>query len=596
MDQVAASGRARRTAVPVGTRGAAPAGDATGPVLATGADALVRRLLAHGVRRVFAAPGVALAPCLDAFRAAGLECVTAPSESAAGHMALAGARLTATPAVVIVGAGAGATGALGVVASAFYDSIPLVLITGQVATPDLLSRPHVRQRAFQETPTPELARPIAKACLRPMLAAAVAPAFERAWRIAGEGRPGPVLLDLPLDVQRGALDDDDEDDDAPKPPAAPSADLARVESLADMLRGAMRPLLIAGHGVLLGDASDRLREVAEAAGAPVATTLMGVGAIPGDHPLHLGYIGRTGAAWANRALQAADLVVAIGARLDESQIGTRPDDFVPRGRVVRVDIDRHELEQGRVHSYLCIQSCAARLLDALLPCLPDDPGDATAAWREQIARWRGELPSDASPPARGVHPAELFRALDLATAGAGLVVVTGAGLHQSWAARHLAFDHPRRVLLSPGGHASASAAIPGAMGACLARPGTRVLCVLGDGTLARSLSELAALAAGRLPVKLLLLDNARLAGLAQLEGLGAEAAAPLAFDPLAVARALGLETFAHPEGRPEAQSLHAWLAAPGPALLHVPVDPSAQLSPLLQSGQTLDAMWPWHEA
>lgn len=560
----------------------------------TGADALARRLLAHGVQRIFAAHGVAMAPILDACGAAGIDCVLAPSESAAGHAALAAARLAGPPAVVVVGGGAGATGALGVVASAFYDSTPLVLVTGQVATPDLLARPHVRQRAFQEVPAPELARPIAKACLRPMLADAVAPAFERAWRIAAEGRPGPVLLDLPLDVQRGAIDDDEEDEEA-KPAAVPPVDLARVESLADMLRQAMRPVLLAGQGVLLARAGERLREVAEAVGAPVATTLLGVGAIPGDHPLHLGYVGQTGAGWANRALQGADLVVAIGARLDESQTGTRADDFVPRGRVVRVDVDRHELEQGRVHAYLCIQSSAADLLDALLPCLPEASGNATAAWLDQIARWRRDLPSDSRRPARGVAPAELFRALDGASADRGVVVVTGAGLHQVWAARHLSFDYPHRVLLTPGGHASASAAIPGAMGACLARPGATVLCVIGDGGLARSLSELAALAASRLPVKVLLLDNARLGGVCQLEGLTGGGDAP-GFDLLAVARGLGLASSEHPEGPVDPDRLRAFLDAPGAALLRVPVDPSADVSPLLRRGQTLDTMWPWHEA
>lgn len=598
VDQVSASGRARRTPIPVRTRAASRrAGAAAGENAAgspTGADALARRLVAHGVHRVYTAPGVAIARSLDACARAGLEVVPVSGELAAGHMALAEARLTGAPGTLIVGSGPGATAAIAVVASAFYDSIPLVLITGQAATADLLARPQVRQRAFQEAPTPDLARPIAKACLRPMLADAVAPAFERAWRIAGEGRPGPVLLDLPIDVQRAALDEDD-DEDEPKAPGAMPLDFARVESLADMLRQATRPLLLAGQGVLIGRASERLREVAEATGAPVATTLLGVGAIPGEHPLHLGYVGRTGAAWANRALQGSDLVVAIGARLDESQTGTRTDDFVPRGRVVRVDVDRHELEQGRVHAYLCIQANACDLLDALLPCLEGSPGGATAAWLEQIARWRHDLPNDAQRPGRGVPPADFFRALGAATRGERLVVVTGAGLHQIWAARHLAFDHPQRVLLTPGGHATAQAAIPGAMGACRARPGTPVVAVIGDGGLARSLSELAALAQSRLPVKLLLLDNGRLAGLAQLEGGGPVALAAPPLDALALARALGLEAIDHPEGAADAACLRSWLRARGPALLRVPVDPAAEISPLLRPGQTLDAMWPWHD-
>ena len=564
------------------------------PARITGAEALARRLAAHGVRRVFVAPGVAVAPTIAACDAAGIECVAAPNESAAGHAALAAARLSDAAAVVLVGAGPGAIAALPIVASSFYDSIPLVLVSGQVGTADLLSRPHVRQRAFQEAPTPDLARPIAKACLRPMLADAVAPAFERAWRIAREGRPGPVLLDLPIDVQRGVIDDDEDDDDT-KPPAAPPVDVARVESLADMLRQAGRPVLLAGQGVLLAHAGERLREIAEMLGAPVATTLLGVGAIPGDHPLCLGYAGRTGTAWANRALQTADLVVAVGARLDESQTGTRSDDFVPRGRVVRIDVDRHELEQSRVHAYLCIQGDAAEVLDALRSCLSPVSDDPLGAWRDQIARWRRELPLDPRRPAQGVPPVELLRALDRATTAAPLMVVTSVGLHQVWAARHLTFDHPQRVLLTPGGHATPASAVPAAIGACLARPRERVLCVIGDGCLARSLSELASVAAGGHDVKLVLLDNRRLAIVSQLEGERA-VAGPGEWDPLAFARALGIGAFDHPAGPVDAALLEAFLSARGPALLRVPIDSSAEVSPLLLPGQTLDAMWPWHEA
>lgn len=562
----------------------------------TGAQAFARRLGAHGVRRIFLYPGGTIMPVLEACIDAGIEYVVARHEQGAGYAALAAARLTGEPAVVMVTSGPGVTNVLTVVADAYYDSTPLLVVTGQVGTGDLLSRPHVRQRGFQEVPTPDLVKPIAKGCLRPMLPDAVAPAFERAWRIAREGRPGPVVLDLPMDVQRSTLEDDEDEEEKPLSPP-PEIDHSRIESLSDLLRQSIRPLVLAGQGVLQSRAQDVLRDVATRARIPVATSLLGVGALPGDDALCLGYVGHTGTGWANRALHHADLVVAIGARLDVRQTGTRTEEFVPRGRVVRIDLDRHELDSGRVHSYLCIHADAREALEALDACLPDADG-RTETWLAEIARWRDELPLDPAKARTGCAPADVLRALDVATGDRALVCVTGVGQHQQWAARHLRFDWPRRTLLTSGGHGAMGYDLPSAVGAAFTRPGDLVLCVVGDGSFQINMQELGTIAEHALPVKIVVLDNRRLGIVSQFQnvtfGRDPSTGGREAFDYAGFARLYGIEPFVHPEGGADRALLERFLAHHGPALLHVPVDPALDVEPMLLAGQTLDAMWPWH--
>ncbi len=568
---------------------------ATAPI--TGAQAFARRLLAHGVRRIYLYPGGTIMPLLDACLDAGIEYVVARHEQGAGYAALAEARLTGEPQVAMVTSGPGVTNVLTVVADAHYDSTPLLVVTGQVGTADLLSRPHVRQRGFQEVPTPDLVKPIAKACLRPMLPDAVAPAFERAWRIASEGRPGPVVLDLPMDVQRQTLEDDD-DEEAKLESPPPELDAGRIESLSDMLRQSQRPVLLAGQGVLQAHATEALRAIAERLQIPVASSLPGVGALPGRHPLCLGYIGHTGTGWANRALHHADLVVAIGARLDVRQTGTRTEDFVPRGRVVRIDVDRHELEASRVHSYLCIHADAREALELLDECLPASSEGRTAAWLEDIERWRSEMPLDDSPAGAGCHAAAILRAIDEATADRAMVCVTGVGQHQQWAARHLTFDAPRRCLLTSGGHGAMGYDLPSAVGAAFARPDDLVLCVVGDGSFQINMQELGTIAEYGLPVKVAVLDNQRLGIVSQFQnvtfGRDPSTGARAPFDFAAFARLYGIDGFTHPAGAPDGALIARFLATPGAALLHVPIDPALDVEPMLLAGQTLDTMWPRH--
>ncbi|HVP29113.1 MAG TPA: thiamine pyrophosphate-binding protein [Myxococcota bacterium] len=566
----------------------------------TGARLLAERMAALGVERLHLYPGGTIMPTLHAWIELGRPYLVARHEQGAGYAALAAARLRRVPQVAMVTSGPGVTNLLGVVADAYYDSTPLVVLAGQVGTADLTGRKGVRQRGFQEVPTPDLVAPIAKACLRPWRPEELAEAFDRAFELARDGRPGPVVIDLPMDVQRREVSA--EPAIAPIPAAPPLREpaAAAVALLGQLLAQSERPVLLAGQGVLQAGvgACHALRRLAERLGAPVATSLLGVGAIPGDHPLCLGYVGHTGSGSANRAMQRADLLVALGSRLDVRQTGTRTDDFVPAGRIVRIDVDAAELAASRVRVDLALQADVGRTLEATLATLSGPGATRTAPWLETIARWREELPLDGYPSGAGCHPAGLLRALDRMTRGRRAVVVTGVGHHQQWVARHMTFDAPRRVLLTSGGHGAMGYDLPSAVGAALARPDDLVLCVVGDGSFQINMQELGTIAEYGLPVKIVVVDNQRLAMVSQFQkvafGSDPSTGDRARFDFAGFARLYGLPAS---EARCDAEvdgAIEALLAAPGAALLHATVDPACDVVPMLLAGQTPDAMWPWH--
>ncbi|MCP3984514.1 MAG: NTP transferase domain-containing protein [bacterium] len=565
----------------------------------TGADAVAEGLLEAGVPRLHLYPGGTIMPMLNAWIARGGEFVVARHEQGAGYAALAEARLTGEPRVVMVTSGPGVTNLITVLADAWYDSTPLIALTGQVGTGDLQSRPGVRQRGFQEVPTSALCAPISKACLRPMEASEVPSAIAEALATARAGRPGPVVVELPMDVQRAPLGKSVRTPDAPaRRPALLEPEADAMGLLAEWLSEAERPLVLAGQGVLQAGATSALLRIAERAQIPVATSLLGVGAIPGDHPLALGMTGHTGTGWANRAMAECDLLLVLGARLDVRQTGTRTEDFAHRARIVRIDTDESELAEPRVHCALPIHADVGAALAALEACWNPEsqPTAQREPWLHQLKEWRATLPLDGASALSGCHPAEVLRALDHATAGEALVAITGVGHHQQWAARHLTFDAPRRTLLTSGGHGAMGFDLPSAIGACLARPEARVLVVVGDGSFQINGQELGTLAEYQLPAKIVVLDNRRLAMVSQFQkitwGHDPSTGDCAAVDFAGLAQSYGLAAFRLEEWNPAGrETLEAFLAGPGPALLWVSIDPRCDVSPMLLADRTTDDLW-----
>lgn len=570
----------------------------------TGAAHLAARLEAAGIPRLHLYPGGTIMPTLNAWIERGGDYVVARHEQGAGYAALAEARLSGEPRVAMVTSGPGVTNLVTVIADAYYDATPFLAITGQVGTADLQGRAGVRQRGFQEVPTRALCAPIAKAVFCPMSPDELPEMLEEALALTTEGRPGPVVLELPMDVQRSMLSmtpapsvarphDDD---------GAASLPTDRLDELVQWIREAERPLILAGQGVLQAGAQDPLRHLAEREGIPVVTSLLGVGAFPSRHPLSLGYLGHTGTPWANHAVQGCDLLLVVGARLDVRQTGTETSCFAAGARIARIDLDAAELSESRIACDLPIEADAKAALSHLAHSFEVrvDSWVARDEWNRDLKTWRS-LPLDEYPAGEGCHPARLLEALDEATRDEPAVIVTGVGHHQQWAARHLSFDAPHRTLLTSGGHGAMGYDLPSAVGACFARPEARVLCIVGDGSFQINAQELGTLAEHGLPAKIVVLDNQRLAMVSQFQkitwGTDPSTGDRPALDFAALAAAHGLPcTRLERMDETTPKQLEAFLDEPGPALLWVRIDPACEVSPMLLGGHAPDDLWTWSDA
>jgi acetolactate synthase I/II/III large subunit len=564
--------------------------------VALGADAVADAFVRHGIERIHVFPGGTIAPIFESAIARGIEIFTARHEQGAGYAALAAARLRGRTEVAMVTSGPGATNLVTPVADAYFDSTPLVAITGQVGTSDMRGERPIRQRGFQEIDTVALMRPITKAQILPLDPSEVPEAIERAFRESAEGRPGPVLLDLPMNVQRGELGEQQ-----PLAPAAPEVATPRLnpgqlDAVAERLLAALRPVIVAGQGVLLARAHEELRRLAIGRGIPVSHSLLGLGALPSWHPLALGYHGHTGNQYAGRAIHEADLVLVLGSRLDVRQTGSVPERFAPDAQIVRVELEQAELDHSRVRSDIALHGDVREALAGMLERLEGAPASALDVWHERIAGWREEF-ALRWDEGGALKPQPIIEAANRLTAGEDVVCVTGVGCHQHWVARHFDIDFPRRPLLTSGGHGAMGYDLPTAVGAQLARPEAAVLCFVGDGSLQINIQELASVVELDLPVKLVVLDNRRLGIVSQfqLQNWGEDPTCGGKWNPdfAAIARSYGIPSWTVERQGQIEDALAQALATQGPALVHCLIDPQENVVPMLLAGQTMDRMWPY---
>jgi acetolactate synthase-1/2/3 large subunit len=549
---------------------------------AIGADAIVRALEREAVAVCFGMPGGAILPLYDALaRGTTVRHVLARHEQGAGHMAQGYARASGRPGVVIATSGPGATNLVTPIADARMDSTPLVCITGQV-------RQHlIGTDAFQECDIVRVTQPLVKRAWQVLDASELAATLHEAFRVATSGRPGPVLVDVPRDVQEQSCDD------AAEPPANGAEPVSAVDdrALGDALRlldAADAPVIYAGGGVVNGGAAAELRLLAERLGAPVVTTLMGKGAFPESHPLFAGHPGMHGHKYANWALNRADLIVAAGVRFDDRVTG-RLDAFAPGARVVHLDVDPREVGKLRHADAGLVGDLRAGL--RALAGAPAARGPARRAWRARVDDWKASFPLRV-PETRASgepSPQALVRELQRLLASRDVIYTTGVGQHQMFAMQHLKLDQPRRFITS-GGLATMGFGLPAAIGASTARPGTTVVCIDGDGSFQMTSQELATAVQERLPVIVVVVDNGSLGMVEQWQRmfyagrLSHVELAPAAPDYAALARAYGafgatVTTLA--ELRP---ALMTALASGGPALLHVRVDETVTCYPMIPPG------------
>lgn len=560
----------------------------------TVADRIAAHLAATGIEHVFVYPGGTIAPLINGFVRAGVKIEVFKHEQGAAYAALAVARLSGRPQVVMVTSGPGVTNALTPLADAYYDSTPLLLITGQIGTGDLNSGRRVRQRGFQEVPVLELVRPISKAACCPDSAAAALASINDLLTKACDGRPGPVVLDFPMDVQRTACPIETPLPLPAAPVAGPMPDEGTLQSIADALMAAQRPLLMLGQGALQAKRFAAYRDLAERAGALVVSSLPGLGAYPGDDPRFLGFIGHTGHAAANRAVHGCDLLLVLGARLDIRQTGSVTEAFVPEGRVAWINNDADELDHPRVEVDWRVHADLGPAVDALCRRLPARSHAVDLEWQEARRSERHAGEEDPAP-AQGLGPQAVLAALAERMRGRRGVVTTGVGSHQQWAARHLCYGPDGWRLLTSAGHGAMGYDLPSAIGAALAAPDTPVVCVVGDGSLLMNIQELVSLAERRLPVKILLLNNRRLGIVSQFQRItwgedptSGDFASP---DFVALARAFGVAATRVATAAELSERLDAFWQQTGPTLLEVNIDHDADVVPMLLGGQTMDQMW-----
>ena len=559
-----------------------------------GSHVIASCMAANGIKRIHIFPGGTIGPVLDIVHDWNIEIFTTRHEQAAGYAALGTAKLTGKPQVVMVTSGPGVTNVLTPVADAYFDSIPLVILTGQVATSDMKSNLPVRQRGFQEVDTVALFKPITKAQFLPKHSSELAEVMNDAFRIAKTGRPGPVVVDLPMDVQKESVDVLPDFQSYTKQNLL-IPDVSVINKIIDLLCLSKKPLIICGNGVLISRSYEELREFINKTKINTSSSLLGLGGLPTNSEFSLGYHGHTGSRYANLAIHESDLLLVLGSRLDVRQTGSVTKEFAPNAKVIHIDLDLAELEHVRVHTELQIHADIKKTLQIINDKLQNIKLPDWSEWNEQIKHWKSEyrLSYDSK---KVLKPQYIIETANKLTKGIPLVCVTGVGQHQQWTARHFDFDFPTRILLTSGGHGAMGFDLPVSIGAQLNELDKLVLCFVGDGSLQINIQELATIANYNLPIKIIVLDNQRFGIVSQFQNItwGKDPSCGNLKNPdfSAIAKAYGIFTETVSTANEIESKLERIFSHNGPALLHCNVDPSEDVIPMLLGGQTMDKMWP----
>ena len=569
----------------------------------SGADIVVQSLVNHGVDTVFAFPGGASIPlhqALTRFRDR-VRVILPRQEQGGGFAAQGYARTTGKVGVCMATSGPGATNLVTSIADAKMDSIPMIAITGQVGTAV------IGTDAFQETPIVEVCRSVTKHHYLVTDVGDVARVVREAFHIATTGRQGPVLIDLPKDVQQAQTVPD-----YAVPMELPGYHLeerrARPEEIAQMaamIRKARRPVIYAGGGVIAADASQELAKLVRKTQIPVAMTLMGLGAFPGDDPLSLDMPGMHGSVYANYALDEADLLLALGVRFDDRVTG-KVSEFAKRSRIVHVDIDPSEINKIKP-AHLPIVSDVRYALAELNQVV--EPPDELTEWHQKIAAWKKADPFGYDQQFEGILPQHAISELYRLTRDRDAIITTGVGQHQMWTAQHYKFRRPRTHICSSG-LGTMGFGLPAAIGAKAAWPDKLVIDVDGDGSLLMNIQEMATAYCEKLPVKVMILNNMHLGMVVQWEDrFHAANRAHTYLGPIDHPEAIGLGNGITPEERyPDfvaiaagfswsgrhvsekselTEAVREMIDSPGPYLLDVQIPYQEHVLPMIPSGMTV---------
>ncbi len=554
----------------------------------SGAEALIKSLEHEGVEIMFGVPGGAILPAYDPILDSPIRHILARHEQGAGHMASGYAWATGRVGVVIATSGPGATNLVTPLADALMDSVPIVAITGQVATTA------IGNDAFQEAYTTGITMAATKHNYLVTDASEIPDIIHEAFHIASTGRPGPVLVDIPKDILNGVLEwhEPVRSLDLPgyKPTFAPHP--RRIAEAVRRMEAAERPVLYVGGGIIKAGASAELLQVAEKANIPVVTTLMGRGAIADAHPLCLGMPGMHGLYAATTAIQRSDLLIAVGVRFDDRVTGD-PAFFAPEAEVIHADVDPAEIGKVR-EADVPIVGDARAVLAAMSAEWGERPSPGRSDWIDTIARWQREFPlSYDQRPDGMIKPQYVVEELHRITGG-DAILVAGVGQHQMWASQYWKFDRPNRWLNS-GGLGTMGYAVPAAVGAKAGMPDELVLAIDGDGCFHMTFQELMTAAIDRLPVKIAVLNNGVFGMVAQWQRLfynnrlsASELGADI-LDYVKLAEAMncaGFRAVAPDEVAPVIEK--ALAVTDRPVIMEFVVDPEEHVYPMVPAGGSND--------
>ncbi|KKC24960.1 acetolactate synthase [Sphingomonas sp. SRS2] len=556
------------------------------PAEGSGAAYLLALLADAGIDTIFGYPGGAVLPLYDALaRQDRIRHVLVRHEQAAIHAAEGYARASGRIGVALVTSGPGATNTITGLTDALMDSVPVLCIAGQV------NRALLGTDGFQEANTIALSRAATKYNVAVRRPGELGPMLRRCLHLATAGRPGPVLIDLPKDVQAMVAPDHVFEDEiaALTVRPVPSPDLALIAQVAALLAEARRPLIYSGGGVINSGprAAALLRRFAQATGAPVTSTLMGLGAFPASDPQWLGMPGMHGTYEANLAMHGCDLMLCVGARFDDRVTG-RVADFAPHAKKVHIDVDPSEI--GKIVAVdVGVVGDAADVLDALCDAVaPPAPG-ALDGWWATIGEWRGAECLAYEQPATGaILPQHAIRRLHELTHRREPIISTEVGQHQMWAAQHVGFDAPNRWLTS-GGLGTMGYGLPAAIGAQIAFPGALVIDIAGEASVQMNIQELATAVQYGLPVKLFILNNGHMGMVRQWQqlhhgGVYSESVSTVLPDFVRLAEAYGWTGLRIEEVVDLDAGILRMIDTPGPVLVDCRVAPLANCYPMMPSG------------
>ncbi len=546
----------------------------------TGAQIVFESLLKEGVKHVFGYPGGANLPIYDTFiQYPQIQHILVRHEQAAAHAADAYARVTGDVGVCFATSGPGATNLVTGIANAWMDSVPLVCVTGCVVS-SLIGRD-----GFQEADITGITIPITKHNQLVLKPGDIAQALKEAFYIARTGRPGPVLIDIPRDVQQQLAEFEYPERVNLRGYRLPvHVDMDEINKAAQLIAESKKPLILSGHGVILSKAYDEVRELAEKCDIPVITTLLGISGFPGTHPLCMGMPGMHGMYWNNMAISDSDLLIGIGMRFDDRVTG-RLKDFAPKAKIIHLDIDPAEIGKN-VRPTATLLGDVRQQLQALNKEVPPATHPEWNAW---LRKMKEQHPSITLPETDRVLPQYVIQQIYEATKG-NAYVVTGVGQHQMWAAQYYWYDRPNSFVTS-GGLGTMGFEVPAALGVQGAKPKDTVWSICGDGGFQMTLQELATIVEYELPVKFAIINNGYLGMVRQWQDLfyknNRSAVKMFSPDFVKLAEAFGMVGIRVTDKVDVRAAIDKAMSHPGPVIIDFVVDEDENCFPMVPPGASL---------